>query len=72
MSNNRDFIIQTILDMDKPFPISELFHKFQCKKITEKQLVLDILHQLLDSGLVEFSEIIDDMAIYQLSQTAVS
>ena len=57
-------IQKTILEMDKPFLMSDLFAKLSEQGITDETIILRILDQLLNSGLVSYSDIQDDVAIY--------
>ncbi len=63
--NTNELLIQKIiLEMDKPFLLSELFDVIMEKGINNKELVLHVLDQLLNSGLVEYSDFEDDLAMY--------
>lgn len=58
-------IRNVILEMDKPFKMSELFAVLREKDIINKWLILSILEQLMNCGLVTTSDVEDDMAIYR-------
>lgn len=59
-SSSRAIIRQTILDMERPFSISDLFHRLESKyNIKNKQLALNILEELCESGLIKYSEVVD-------------
>lgn len=64
MNAVESIIQKTILEMDKPFLMSELFEKLFEVGITDGAIILDVLDQLLNSGLVSYSDIQDDMAVY--------
>lgn len=64
-------ICDSILNMDRPFKISQLLNIMEAKGVNNKQLVLDILDQLCDSGLIKYSEIEDDIWAYKKSSTLV-
>lgn len=63
-----EFHIQNvILQMDKPFLLSDLFDVLEKKGISNKDLILQVLDELLNRGLVEYSDFDDDegeFAIY--------
>lgn len=62
---NMDMLIQkTILEMEKPFLLSDLFDKLKSNGIKDKTAILNILDELLNSGLVEYSDVnLDDDTI---------
>lgn len=53
-------IQKIILEMDKPFLLSELFDVLKNKGINDKELILQVLDNLLNNGLVEYSDFNDD------------
>ncbi len=58
---SRAIIRQTILSMERPFNVSNLFYLLETKcHITNRQLILNILEELCESGVIKYSEIIDD------------
>lgn len=54
MSDNRSVIRQTILALEKPFCISDLFIMLGSKDIKERDLILEVLDELYDRGLVDY------------------
>ena len=58
-------ICSIILSMERPFKISQLFSKTDEYNITNKDLVLEILGQLCESGKIKYSEIEDDVWAYK-------
>ena len=54
-----------ILGMDKPFKISHLLRETDKHGITNRDLVLDILSQLCESGMVKYSEVENDIWAYR-------
>lgn len=57
----RSNIANLILEMDKPFNLSDLFILCQNQlNVTNKKLILDVLEELCDCGAVSYSEISDD------------
>lgn len=68
-----DLIIQkTILEMEKPFLMSDLFNKLALVGITDKEAILNILDELLNMGLVEYSDVNDDLSVYYQSAFAIA
>ena len=55
--NKLEIIRSTIIEMDKPFQLYELFEVLEEKKITDKRLILGVLNDLINSGAVSLSEI---------------
>lgn len=58
-------ICDVILGMDKPFKISHLLMETGKHGITNRDLVLDVLSQLCESGLIKYSEVEDDIWAYR-------
>lgn len=57
----RAIIRQTILTMDRPFNMSDLFYLLETKyEINNRQLILNIVEELCESGVIKYSEVIDD------------
>ncbi len=68
-----DLIIQkTILEMEKPFLMSDLFNKLALEGITDKEAILNVLDELLNMGLVEYSDVNDDLSVYYQSAFAIA
>lgn len=68
-----DLIIQkTILEMEKPFLMSDLFNKLALVGITDKEAILNVLDELLNMGLVEYSDVNDDLSVYYQSAFATA
>lgn len=58
---SRGIIRQTILTMDRPFNMSDLFYLLETKyNIKNRQLILNIVEELCESGVIKYSEVIDD------------
>lgn len=64
MTEREATIRMTILEMEKPFKISDLFDRLAEKGIKDQTLIRKVLNQLLNVGLVEFSDVVDDIALY--------
>lgn len=64
MKNIESLIKQIILDMDKPFKMSDLFNELAKHKIFDKTMILDTLDSLIDSGLVEYTDVQDDVDVF--------
>lgn len=63
MENVRTEIRQTILAMEKPFCITDLFAALNSVGITNRDLILEILDDLYERGLIEYRRregIVDD------------
>lgn len=60
------FIQNVILKMDKPFLMSELFDELGKNGISNKELILEVLDDLLNRGLVEYSDFDDDSGEYAI------
>lgn len=57
----RAIIRQTILTMDRPFYVSDLFYLLETEHgIKNRQLILNIVEELCESGVIKYSEVIDD------------
>lgn len=68
-----DLIIQkTILEMEKPFLMSDLFDKLALDGIKDKEAILNVLDELLNIGLVEYSDVNDDLSVYYQSAFAIA
>lgn len=58
-------ISEIILSMERPFKISQLFQEMERHDITDMTLVLEVLDQLCDSGLIKYSEVENDEWAYK-------
>lgn len=57
----RKIIRQTILGMTRPFNVSDLFYKLESESgITNRTLILEVLDELCDSGVISYLEVNDD------------
>lgn len=56
MENVRN-IRREILAMDKPFCLTDLYSRLERKGITDRGLILRILDELYDEGLIEYDKI---------------
>ena len=62
----RELIRRAILEMERPFYLSTLFSELKQRyDISNRELVVEELNSLLDSGLVRRSDMIDDIDLYQ-------
>lgn len=57
MKDNFEIIRKTIINMDKPFLLSDLFNKLAEQGITDKAQILGVLNDLINNGTVSQSEI---------------
>ena len=63
MKNVCTKIRQTILSMEKPFCIADLFVVLNSEGITNRDLILEVLDELYERGLIEYRRregVIDD------------
>lgn len=58
-------ISRTILNMEMPFKLSELYDVLEQKGITDRELILDVLNQLYERGLVDYASVEDDTLEYE-------
>ncbi|MCM1543316.1 MAG: hypothetical protein NC121_18945 [Blautia sp.] len=58
-------ISRTILNMDIPFKLSQLYEVLEQKGITDRELILDVLNQLYEKGLVDYASVEDDTLEYE-------
>ena len=63
-------IRKTILEMEKPFLMSDLFNELAAQGVTDKEAILNVLDELLNIGLVEYSDVNDDLFGYYQSVLA--
>lgn len=63
-------IKQTILAMERPFNVSDLFYKLNLKGVTNRTLILEILDELCDNEFIDYSEINDDCWAFSVIKTA--
>ena len=58
--NTKIIISKTILAMNEPFKLSDLYVKLAAQGIQDCVLILDVLNELYENGLVDYSSIEDD------------
>ncbi len=63
--NTKVIISRTILEMDIPFKLSQLYERLARQGITDKALILDVLNHLYERGLVDYSSVEDDTFEYK-------
>lgn len=63
-------IKETILDMERPFNVSDLLYRLALKGVTNRTLILEVLDELCDNGLIDYSEINDDCWAFSVIRTA--
>lgn len=64
MKNKEALIKQIILDMDKPFKMSDLFNELSKHNIFDKTMILNVLDSLINCGLVEYADVQDDVDVF--------
>ena len=65
-------IQRTILEMDETFSLSELYTRLAEQGITDKKTILNVLDELLNWGLVEFSDDTDESTVSYQSVFAIA
>lgn len=58
--NTKIIISKTILAMNEPFKLSDLYVKLATQGIQDYALILDVLNELYENGLVDYSSVEDD------------
>ncbi|MCM1387932.1 MAG: hypothetical protein NC231_11425 [Bacillus sp. (in: Bacteria)] len=58
-------ISRTILNMEIPFKLSQLYGILEKQGITDRELILDVLNQLYEKGLVDYASVEDDTLEYE-------
>lgn len=67
----RRIIRETILEMERPFNISDLFYKLDSvNNIKNRALIMEVLDELCDSGAIDYSEINDDCWAFNVVRSA--
>ena len=67
----RRIIRETILQMERPFNVSDLFYKLHSENnIQNRVLILEVLDELCDSGAIDYSEINDDCWAFNVVRSA--
>lgn len=56
----KNIIYKTILEIDKPFSLQELFKKLKKQKILDIRITLVVLNEMLNSRVISYSEILSD------------
>lgn len=68
----KKIILETIMELERPFSISFLFLRLEEKGVKNKTFVLEILDYLCETGWVRYSEVIDDCWAYQFVGRKIS
>lgn len=63
--NPETIICDIILSMERPFKVSQLLQRMEENGINDKDMVLEVLDQLCDSGLIKYSEVDNDEWAYR-------
>ena len=67
----RKTIRDAILEMERPFNVSDLFYKLKSEhNIQDRTLILEVLDELCDSGAIDYSEINDDCWAFNVVRIA--
>lgn len=71
INEQRAIIREVILGMERPFNVSDLFYKLDVKhEIRNRPLILEVLDELCDSGIIDYSEINDDCWAFEVVRSA--
>lgn len=66
MQSEYDIILNGILEFNRPFNLSDLYYKFSKMGIVNRIKIRDILDDLCDSGHIEYSEIDNDIWVFEV------
>lgn len=65
----RTIIRETILGAEKPFNLADLYYMLETRhNITDRQLAMDIMDELCESGVVKFQEIEKDVWAFAVAR----
>ena len=71
INEQRTIIREVILGMERPFNVSDLFYKLNEKHgIRNRPLILEVLDELCDSGIIDYSEVNDDCWAFEVVKPA--
>lgn len=70
LNNLSGIIKETILGMERPFNVSDLFYQLELKGVKNRTLILEVLDELCDNELIDYSEINDDCWAFNVIRTA--
>lgn len=68
----RKLILETVMELERPFSLSYLFLRLEEKGVVNKTFVLEFLDYLCETGWVRYSEIIDDCWAYEFVRRKIS
>lgn len=72
MKTVREIIQETILTMERPFNISDLFYVLDTQHgIQDRPLILAVLDELCESGALSYAEVYDDCWAFLVQKQAV-
>lgn len=63
-------IKETILNMERPFNVSDLLYRLALKGVTNRTLILEVLDELCENELIDYSEINNDCWAFSVIRTA--
>lgn len=71
MCNIRETIQQAILSMEFPFNLSDLFYTLHKNyKIEDRALIIEVLDELCENGMIDYSEVHDDCWAFEVVRPA--
>ena len=68
----RQLILETVMELERPFSLSFLFLCLKKKGVVNRTFVLEVLDYLCETGWVRYSEIIDDCWAYEFVRRKIS
>ena len=68
----RKLILETVMELKRPFSLSFLFMSLKEKGVNDKTFILEVLDYLCETGWVRYSEIIDDCWAYEFVGRKIS
>ena len=67
MNNLRGTVRSVILSMERPFNLSDLFYTlWKNYRIQDRTLILEVLDELCENGMIDYSEVNDDCWAFEV------
>ena len=58
--NERERVWKAILNQTKPFCTADLFNRLEKQSITDKELIMQVLNELFETGLVSYGQVMQE------------
>ena len=58
--NERERVWKAILNQTKPFCTADLFDRLEKQSITDKELIMQVLNELFETGLVSYGQVMQE------------